>query len=176
MRCYPVHGRRTGSERNCDQRSRWLSLVVGLGGLEPPTSSLKENRPCINGLYRTKESRTWPGTPILIYRGGHRPWGSYQQNVGNRCANGRIRRSRSTIVAEVMCSHCVQLCALVLHRDPAHLGPPLPCYSTPRTRLTRRTTASRRRAVCRARSEGSSPRPVPRGRWSMDWSYRRRRR
>jgi hypothetical protein len=38
-----------------------------------------------------------------------RPWGSYQQNAGNRCANGRIRRSRSTIVAEVMCSHRVQL-------------------------------------------------------------------
>jgi hypothetical protein len=47
--------------------------------------------------------------PILIPRGGPRPWGSYQQNAGNRCANGRIRRSRSTIVAEVMCSHRVQL-------------------------------------------------------------------
>jgi hypothetical protein len=32
----------------------------------------------INGLCRTKESRAWPGTPILIHRGGRRPWGSYQ--------------------------------------------------------------------------------------------------
>jgi hypothetical protein len=28
----------------------------------------------------------------------------YQQNAGNRCANDRIRRSRSTVDAEVMCS------------------------------------------------------------------------
>jgi hypothetical protein len=102
--------------------------------------------------------------PILIPRGGPRPWEAYQQNAGNRCAHRRLCRSSSTVAAEVMCSHRVQLCALVLHRDPALLGPPLPCYSTPRTRFTRRATASRRRAVCRARSEGSSPRPVPRGR------------
>jgi hypothetical protein len=30
----------TGSEPNCDQHSRCLLLVVGLGGLEPPASSL----------------------------------------------------------------------------------------------------------------------------------------
>jgi hypothetical protein len=53
------------------------------------------------------------GHPILIPRGGHRPWGSYQQNARNRCANGRSPRSHRTVGVEVMCSHCVQLCALV---------------------------------------------------------------
>jgi hypothetical protein len=42
MRCHAVHGRRVRSERNYEWRSRWLSLVVGLGGLEPPASSLSE--------------------------------------------------------------------------------------------------------------------------------------
>jgi hypothetical protein len=37
----------------------------------------------------------------------------YQQNEGNRCANRRFRRSRSTVAGEVMCSHRVQLCALI---------------------------------------------------------------
>jgi hypothetical protein len=40
MRCHAIHGRRVRSERNYEWRSRWLSLVVGLGGLEPPASSL----------------------------------------------------------------------------------------------------------------------------------------
>jgi hypothetical protein len=55
----------------------------------------------INGLSCTKESRAWPGHPILIPRGGPRPCGSYQQNTGNRCANRRSRRSRSTVEVEV---------------------------------------------------------------------------
>jgi hypothetical protein len=38
----------------------------------------------------------------------------YQQNRGNRCAEARFPRWRSTVGAEVMCSHRVQLCALVL--------------------------------------------------------------
>ena len=38
----------------------------------------------------------------------------YQQNVGNRCAKRRSRRSRSTVEAEVMCSRGVQLCALIV--------------------------------------------------------------
>src|SRR4029453_15452010 len=40
MRCHPVDGCRTSSKRTWDERSRWLLLVVGLGGLEPPASSL----------------------------------------------------------------------------------------------------------------------------------------
>ena len=36
-----------------------------------------------------------------------------QQNAGNRCAKRRSRRSRPTVEAEVMCSHRVQLCALI---------------------------------------------------------------
>jgi hypothetical protein len=39
MRCHPLDACRTGSKRACDERSRWL-LLVGLGGLEPPASSL----------------------------------------------------------------------------------------------------------------------------------------
>jgi len=38
----------------------------------------------------------------------------YQQNAGNRCANHRSRRSRSTADGKVMWSHGVQLCALIL--------------------------------------------------------------
>jgi hypothetical protein len=37
----------------------------------------------------------------------------YQQNAGNRCAKRHSPRSRSTVEAEVMCSHRVQLCALI---------------------------------------------------------------
>src|SRR5829696_6521162 len=42
MRCHPVHGCQTGSEGSHRQRIGWLSLVVGLPGLEPGTSSLSE--------------------------------------------------------------------------------------------------------------------------------------
>ena len=38
----------------------------------------------------------------------------YQQNAGNRCANRRFPRWRSTVEAEVMCSHRDQLCVLVV--------------------------------------------------------------
>jgi hypothetical protein len=38
----------------------------------------------------------------------------YQQNARNRCAKRRSRRSCPTVEAEVMCSHRVQLCALIL--------------------------------------------------------------
>jgi hypothetical protein len=37
----------------------------------------------------------------------------YQQNAGNRCAKRRSRRSHSTVEVAVMCSHSVQLCALI---------------------------------------------------------------
>jgi hypothetical protein len=37
----------------------------------------------------------------------------YQLNAGNRCAQGPFRSSRSTVRGEVMCSHRVQLCALI---------------------------------------------------------------
>jgi hypothetical protein len=126
---------------------------------------LKRNHPRSNGLCRTKESRAWPGRPDSHPSWRPRPWGSYQQNAGNRCANRRFRRSRPTVRVEVMCSHRVQLymCSRPSPRSRAP-RPPLPCYSTPRIRLTRRATASRRRAVWRARSEGSRPRPVPWGR------------
>jgi hypothetical protein len=43
----------------------------------------------------------------------------YQQYAGNRCANCHSRRSHSTVDAEVMCSHRVQLCALIARHDRA---------------------------------------------------------
>jgi hypothetical protein len=43
----------------------------------------------------------------------------YQQNAGNRCADDRSCRSRSTVEGEVMCSHRVQLSALIVRLDPA---------------------------------------------------------
>jgi hypothetical protein len=64
----------------------------------------------INGLCRTKESRAWPGTPILIPRGGPRPWRSYQLNAGNRCADRPFRRSRATVGAKVIGSIGTQVC------------------------------------------------------------------
>jgi hypothetical protein len=71
----------------------------------------------INGLCRTKESRARPGRPILIPRGGPRPWGSYQLNAGNRCADGRFRRSRATVGAKVMRSIGAQVCVLLWRSD-----------------------------------------------------------
>jgi hypothetical protein len=43
-RCNPVRGHRTGAERDFSSRFCWLSLVVGLPGLEPGTSSLSGMR------------------------------------------------------------------------------------------------------------------------------------
>jgi hypothetical protein len=40
MRCHPIHGRRIASKQSSNERSRWLSPVVGLAGLEPAASSL----------------------------------------------------------------------------------------------------------------------------------------
>jgi hypothetical protein len=46
--------------------------------------------------------------PILIPRGGPRPWGSYQQSRAHRYATQRFRRSGSTVEGEVMrCSRLV---------------------------------------------------------------------
>jgi hypothetical protein len=42
----------------------------------------------------------------------------YQQNAGNRCADGRFPRSRSTVGVEVKCSHSVQLSALPMRLEP----------------------------------------------------------
>src|SRR5213592_633985 len=38
----------------------------------------------------------------------------YQQNAGNCCAKRHFGWSRSTVEAEVICSHPVQLCALIV--------------------------------------------------------------
>jgi hypothetical protein len=38
----------------------------------------------------------------------------YQQNTGDRCADGRFPRSRPTVDGEVICCHRVLLCALIL--------------------------------------------------------------
>ena len=81
-----------------------------------PHPILKRKSPVYQRALRTKESRTRPGRPILIPRGGPRPWGSYQLNAGNRCAKRRSRRSRSTVEGEVMCSHRVQSSSYMLSR------------------------------------------------------------
>jgi len=59
---------------------------------------VSHNRPRTNGLCRT-ESRAWPGQPILIPRGGPRPWGSYQRWTAERHANQHFRWSRDTVSA-----------------------------------------------------------------------------
>src|SRR5215217_5832805 len=50
--------------------------------------------------------------PILIPRGGPRPWGSYQLNAGNRCADRHSCRSRPTVRAKGMRSNSVLVCVL----------------------------------------------------------------
>jgi hypothetical protein len=91
------------AERRAHSNSSWCR--------EGPRVSL------INGLCRTKESRAWPGHPILIPRGGHKPWRSYQLNAGNRCADGRFPRPCPTVGVKVECSHGVQLSALPTRAD-----------------------------------------------------------
>jgi hypothetical protein len=43
--------------------------------------------------------------PILIPRGGHRPWGSYQVSRAKRCADRRFSRSRASVRGEGMRSN-----------------------------------------------------------------------
>jgi hypothetical protein len=72
------------------------------------TLRLKRKSPASQRLCRTKESRARPGPPILIPRGGPRPWGSYQQSrafqqsSAYRCATLRLCRSCVTVRGEVM--------------------------------------------------------------------------
>ena len=42
----------------------------------------------------------------------------YQQNAGNRCADGRFRTSRATVGVEVKCSNSLQLSALPTRPEP----------------------------------------------------------
>src|SRR4029453_11115397 len=55
--------------------------------------------------------------PILIPRGGPRPWRSYQLNAGNRCADRPFRRSRSTVAAKVIRSIGALVCVPIAHSD-----------------------------------------------------------
>src|SRR5512132_2370906 len=71
------------AERRARSNSSWCR--------EGPRISL------INGLCRTKESRAWPGHPILIPRGGPRPWEAYQRSTAKRCAIKRARRPRGSV-------------------------------------------------------------------------------
>src|SRR4029453_12652313 len=48
----------------------------------------------INGVCCTKESRAWPGHPILIPRGGPRPCGSDRKITALTGVGGSSRRSR----------------------------------------------------------------------------------
>src|SRR5262245_7154864 len=59
-RCHPACGHRIGSERAVYSRCRWLSLVVGLPGLEPGTSSLSAITappPCNPAFLQVAEGR-----------------------------------------------------------------------------------------------------------------------
>jgi hypothetical protein len=76
--------------------------------------------------------RSWPGTPILIPRGGHMPCGSYQLNAGNRCADCAFRRSRPTVGAEVMRSIGGQVCVLPMRLRAIVLLIIVPCLAMPR--------------------------------------------
>ena len=70
----------------------------------------------INGLQRPRTSDVSGQPPRFSSRNGRLPQGgiaAYQQNAGNRCAKRHSRRSHTTVGAEVMCSHRVQLCALL---------------------------------------------------------------
>src|SRR5215216_2319107 len=48
------------------------------------------------------ESRAWPGPPILIRRGGHKPWEAYQGSRAKRCADRRFPRSPASVRSEGM--------------------------------------------------------------------------
>jgi hypothetical protein len=92
-----------------------LTATVGGAGTAP-ASVLS------TGSVAPRKAELGRADPILIPRGGPKPWRSYQQNAGNRCANRRSRRSRPTVAAEVMCSHRVQLCAVLAPLDSSVLS------------------------------------------------------
>ena len=69
----------------------------------------------VGGL-QVLESRAWPGHPILIPRGGPRPWRSYQLSRAKRCAYQRFPRSSLSVRGEVMRSY-----------NPARTGARTPC-------------------------------------------------
>jgi hypothetical protein len=56
----------------------------------------------INGLSCTKESRAWPGHPILIPRGGPRPWGSYQGSAPGLISLDRMDDLRNDVPLEIV--------------------------------------------------------------------------
>src|SRR6266511_5319296 len=107
----PSRGWRPAGPTESTTLKRVLTATVRGAG-KAPASVLS------TGSLAPRKAELGRAPPILIPRGGHRPWGSYQQNVGNRCAKRRSRRSRSTVDAEVMCSHRVQLCVLLWNCHP----------------------------------------------------------
>jgi len=84
------------SKETTDQRSRRSSTVswVWLDLNQRPHPETKIARVATGSA--APRAELGRAHPILIPRGGPRPWGSYQQNAGNRCANRRSRRSHST--------------------------------------------------------------------------------
>jgi hypothetical protein len=68
------------------------------GGAAAAERVLKRNRPCTRALPR--ESRAWPGPPILIRRGGHKPWGSYQACSRHVVNAARAREASSAVASE----------------------------------------------------------------------------
>ena len=82
----------------------WTPLVAN-----PPYPDYPSGHACLtgataNGLCRTRAELGRVG-PILIPRGGPRPWGSYQQSRARRCAERRFPRSLPTVGGEVMRSN-----------------------------------------------------------------------
>ena len=86
---------RTGSERGADQRFRWSGLVVPLR----PGHEVDQRFCWSEAIWWA-----WEDLNLRLH--------PYQQSTGNRCAADRLRRSHSTVGAEVKCSNGLQLSAL----------------------------------------------------------------
>jgi hypothetical protein len=109
MRCDPARGHRVGSERNYNSRSRWLSQVVGLPGLEPGTSSLSATHrepPCAPPSSQVAPDRRWRS--YWVYRPAvtRSPMGVHAPPSTTRFACHRDTMSRAAETSQFSRSTC----------------------------------------------------------------------
>jgi hypothetical protein len=120
-----------------DQLDALVSVAMKVPTLEPPGAARasQAHRKATNQRFCWSELVWWACQDLNL---GPHP---YQQNAGNRCARRPFRRSRPTVETEVMCSHRVQLCALILPRGLGTVRRAIPLAAHPHSAKSRRLPA-----------------------------------